>query len=299
MLDFLRPASAMVLALVLAGCASAGGSAASPVMASPDVAAASPPPPPPSTSVVASDVDYEARLQFLDTPIAGGSVAPPTHAKQPPHAPGLPHAPVPAKPVLSAPAAPTEAPPTTATPAPPPRRESLLIYTATLVLAVFQVDASLTKIEELSRSVGGYLASRNDTSIVIRVPRARFQEALGEVAKIGDVLHRNVEAQDVSDQVVDLEARLKNARAVRDRIAQLLQGATATKDALEIEKELARVMGEIELMEGKLQLFADKIAYSTVTVNFQALHTSEVHAMARLPFPWLQELGLSTLLQVR
>jgi len=167
------------------------------------------------------------------------------------------------------------------------------------VLAVYQVDASLTHIEELARTLGGYLASRTDAAIVVRIPRARFQEALAEVAKVGDVLHREVEAQDVSDQVVDLEARLKNARAVRDRLAQLLQGATATKDALEIEKELARVMGDIEVMEGKLQLFADKIAYSTVTVRFQPLSTSDVHVMARLPFPWLQELGLGPLLQVK
>jgi hypothetical protein len=146
--------------------------------------------------------------------------------------------------------------------------------------------------------MGGYLASRSDAAIVVRVPKARFQDLIAEIAKVGDVLHRNIEAIDVSDQVVDLEARLKNARAMRDRLEQLLQGAKATKDALEIEKELGRVMADIEVMEGKLQLYNDKIAYSTVTVSFQPLHTNQVHSMARLPFPWLNELGLSSLLQV-
>jgi hypothetical protein len=222
--------------------------------------------------------------------LAKGHPSVPAPAK--PHAPGS-AAPAPA----TLPGAATEPPP--AATAQPPRREALLVYTATLVLAVYQVDVSLSRIEDLARTVGGYLASRTDTSIVVRVPRARFQEALGEVVKLGDVLHRDIEAQDVSDQVVDLEARLRNARAVRDRLAQLLQGASATKDALEIEKELARVMGEIEVMEGKLQLLLDKVAYSTVTVQFQPLRTSDVHAMARLPFPWLEDLGLARLLQVK
>jgi chromosome segregation ATPase len=175
----------------------------------------------------------------------------------------------------------------------------MLLYTATLTLAVFQVEGSLNRIEELARSLGGYLASRNDGAITVRVPRARFQEALAEIEKVGDVLHRQVEALDVSDQVVDLEARLKNARAVRDRLAQLLQGATATKDALAIEKELARVMGEIEQLEGKLQLLSDKVAYSTVTVTFQPVRTNDVHTTARLPFPWLEGLGLGPLLGVK
>jgi hypothetical protein len=240
--------------------------------------------------------DYS--ISFKDDQLAGGHV---TQLSAPGKAPPAPRqargpGPVPPKPTT----APTPSPDTPpAQVAPAPHRESLLIYTATLVLAVYQVEASLTRIEEIARTVGGYLASRNDAAIVIRVPRARFHESLDEIAKLGDVLHRDVEAQDVSDQVVDLEARLKSARAVRERLAQLLQGATATKDALEIEKELARVMSEIEVMEGKLQLFADKVAYSTVTVRFQPLQNSDVHVMARLPFPWLQELGLAPLLRVK
>jgi len=260
--------------------------------------APSPPPPPSPQAVGAEDRWDGAGNAFTDDALSAGSIGgkdAPLHFAAPKgRAPGS-----------AAPKAPGTTTPSTTTPDASqhadavPHRESMLIYTATLVLAVYQVDTSLTRIEELTRSLGGYLASRTDSAIVVRVPRARFQDELGEIGKVGDVLHRTIEAQDVSDQVVDLEARLKNARAVRDRIAQLLQGATATKDALAIEKELSRVMGEIEQMEGKLQLFADKIAYSTVTVTFQPIRTSDVHAMARLPFPWLEALGLGPLLQVK
>jgi hypothetical protein len=282
--------------LAAAGLALGGCAAGAQMSASAPAAVMEAPPPAPAAAAESSK-----GYVFSDAPIAGGAL----EAKSPPEPVHVNHHGVPpTKPtgpttrVPPTSGAPTSNPPP-ATTAPQPRREALLIYTAVLTLAVYQVDASLAHIEELARGMGGYLASRTDTSIVVRVPRARFQDALTAVVKLGDVLHRDIEAQDVSDRVVDLEARLKNARAVRDRLAQLLQGATATKDALEIEKELARVMGQIEVMEGQLQLFADKIAYSTVTVNFQPLHTSDVHALARLPFPWLSELGLAQLLEVK
>jgi hypothetical protein len=185
-------------------------------------------------------------------------------------------------------------PPPTATDA--PHVLSMLIYTATLNLAVFQVTEQMDKVEAIGRNIGGYLAIRNDGQITIRVPRERFDEALGQIEKLGDVLHRSVTAEDVTDQFMDLEVRLKNARAVRDQLQALLAKA-GVKDALEIEKELGRVTESIEQMEGKLKLLRDKIAFSTITVTFQPVETQTVRDTT-LPFPWLQDLGLSSLLNV-
>jgi hypothetical protein len=201
-----------------------------------------------------------------------------------------------------APNRPPPPPPNAAQPKPPPVAQdaphviSMLIYTATLNLAVFQVTEQMDKVESIGRAIGGYLAVRNDTQITIRVPRERFDEALGQIEKLGDVLHRSVTAEDVTDQFMDLEVRLKNARAVRDQLQALLAKA-GVKDALEIEKELGRVTESIEVMEGKLKLLRDKIAFSTITVTFQPVETQTVRDTT-LPFPWLQELGLSSLLNV-
>jgi hypothetical protein len=174
---------------------------------------------------------------------------------------------------------------------------TMLIYTAHLTLAVFQVQKDLDRVEQLARSVGGYLSARTDTQVTIRVPRARFDEALAAVERVGDVLHRDVTAQDVTDEYADLDVRLKNARAMRDRLQQLLEKA-AVKEALEIEKELGRITEEIERMEGRLKLLSDEIAYSTISVTFQSVDQNPVHDLARLPFPWLRDIGLSQLLDV-
>ena len=237
----------------------------------------------PASAPMTTEV-YSAPLESADSPESDRTVADNT----PPPAPVRP------------PAAPP--PPTSTQPKPPPVAQdaphvvSMLIYTATLNLAVFQVTEQMDKVESIGRAIGGYLAVRNDAQITIRVPRERFDEALAQIEKLGDVLHRSITAEDVTDQFMDLEVRLKNARAVRDQLQALLAKA-GVKDALEIEKELGRVTESIEQMEGKLKLLRDKIAFSTITVTFQPVETQTVRDTT-LPFPWLQDLGLSSLLNM-
>ena len=173
----------------------------------------------------------------------------------------------------------------------------MLVYTATLTMAVYQVEQALATVERVAREVDGYLATRSDVAITIRVPRAKFDIALKAIEGSGDVLHREIKAEDVTDEFFDTEVRARNARAMRDRLAKLLQQA-AVKEALEIEKELARVTQEIELLEGKLKLLRHRVAYSTITVAFRPRATAVSARAARLPFPWLEQLGLHNLLRL-
>jgi hypothetical protein len=179
------------------------------------------------------------------------------------------------------------------------RESHLIVYTATITMAVYQVQPNLALVERIAKDSGGYLSLRSDNQITVRIPRAKFDAALGAIEKIGDVLHRDVSAEDVTDQYVDLEIRIKNGRAMQTRLKQLLEKA-AVKEAIEIEKELARVTQELELLEGKLKLLSDKIAYSTITVVFAARGSAlQSASRVRLPFPWLQQLGLVNLLQLQ
>jgi hypothetical protein len=173
----------------------------------------------------------------------------------------------------------------------------MLAYTADVTLAVFEVAKGLGAVESIAREAGGYLSQRSDAQVTVRVPRPRFEQALARVEKLGDVLHRNVSAEDVTDEYVDLELRLKNARALRDQLADLLRGA-AVKDAVEIEKELAKVTEVIEQIEGRLKVLRDRVGFSTITVSFQASTPSPVRSTAILPFPWLDTMGLAPLLNV-
>ena len=178
------------------------------------------------------------------------------------------------------------------------QRAPLLVYSAGVTMAVYGLDAALHAVEELARARRGYLVRRDDTSITIRVPAAVFEETLSGLGKLGDELHREVNVEDVTEQYADLEIRLRNAEVVRQRLESLLAKASSVEDALAVERELARVTGVIEQLKGKRKLMSELVAFSTISVSFQARGVEHLNAQPPLPFDWLQELGLSNLLSL-
>lgn len=179
----------------------------------------------------------------------------------------------------------------------PAQTRDLVIYTARFTMAVYQVDQGLAAVEKIARDNGGFLGQKRDREITVRVPRGRFEAALAAIGTIGDVLHREIQAQDVTDEHVDLEIRIKNSRAMQRRLTELLAKASV-KEALEIEKELHRVTQELELLEGRMKVLKDKIALSTITVVFTPRGAAIPTARVRLPFPWLGALNLPSLLSL-
>jgi hypothetical protein len=178
------------------------------------------------------------------------------------------------------------------------KRAPLLIYDAVLTLAVFEAAQAIDTIEKLAVESGGYLVQRGDHHITIRVPSKAFRPALDKVETLGDELHRQVNVRDVTEEFSDLEIRLQNARAVRARLEELLRQATTVEDALAVQKELERVTEEIERMLGRLKLLRELVAFSTITVRFEARPSDVVENRVTLPFPWLHELGLPRLLSM-
>jgi hypothetical protein len=174
----------------------------------------------------------------------------------------------------------------------------MLIYTAKLHLAVFETRKAMDAAEKLARDSGGYLVRRNDRTISFRVPAGKFQGTLADVLKLGDLLHREVTARDVTEEFFDTQVRLQNLEAVRARFEELLKRAQKVEEALAVERELERVAGQIEQLKGRLKLLKELVAFSTITVEFQPRAVDQVESVVRLPFPWLQQLGLGELLRL-
>ena len=179
-------------------------------------------------------------------------------------------------------------------------RGPLLIYQAVLHLAVYQVQDNQRSVITIAREMDGFLSQQSDTIVVIRVPAGRFQEALGRIEALGDVLHRNIQATDVSEEFRDTQIRLRNLEQVRDRLAALLAQARTVEESLQIERELERLTTEIESMKGRLRFLEDRIAFSTITVNFSPKETENLQGeLFNLPFDFLYNLGLRTLMNLR
>ncbi len=255
-----------------------------------------------------SDGDYAMREEAEYAPEAPAMPAPPAPTEEPMMEVSGSAMPAPAKMAQTAPR-PEPAPGPSTTPADKPTEptvasdavpiQQVLIYTAQLSMAVFQVDKALGEVETLARNLGGFLSHRTDTQITIRVPAAQFDEALKGIAGMGDVLTRNVQVEDVTEEYLDVTLRLKNARQVRERIAQLLANAKNVEESLEVERELHRLSAEIERLEGRLKYLRNKAQYSTITVTFRPEQVDDVRPAFQLPFPWLRELGLGRLMNLR
>ena len=157
-----------------------------------------------------------------------------------------------------------------------------IIYNANVSLVVEDLSVVEAALPELIEQYSGFLANssvnhRSGTQRTgrwqARVPVAGYQAFLAALSKLG--VPENVEqtAVDVSEEFVDLNARIANARRLESRVVQLLDDKSGKiKDVIEVERELARVRGEIEQMEGRLRFLTDRTALSTVTITVREEH---------------------------
>lgn len=175
-----------------------------------------------------------------------------------------------------------------------PRR---VIYTGVFQVVVSDVKHALARTKAAAARLGGYMQQMTEERIVFRVPAERFDEAVETVEGMGTVVHRQVEAQDVTEEYEDLGVQLENARALAATLRKLLDRAKDVEDALAVEKELARVRERIERLEGRLNRLKNRIAYATLSVTFRPTAQAPGEVVARLPFPWLWRLGLDSLMQ--
>lgn len=103
--------------------------------------------------------------------------------------------------------------------------------------------------------------------VTIRVDADKLDALTEAAARLGDVTSRSESAADVTEQAVDLEARLKNLRAEEDRLRSFLTRTNVVKDLLAVESELSRVRGEIEAMDAQLTYLKRQSAKATLTVT--------------------------------
>jgi hypothetical protein len=155
----------------------------------------------------------------------------------------------------------------------------LIIRTGQASIEVDSLEPAMAELRRIARRVGGFVADASvqsgrhqlrQASLQIKVPADRFDELTEGLQPIGRLEFVNVGAQDVSEEFVDLTARMTNGRRLEERLVELLRTRTGKlQDVLSVERELARVREEIERMEGRLRYLKASAQLSTLSV---ALH---------------------------
>lgn len=151
-----------------------------------------------------------------------------------------------------------------------------IIHRAELQLNVKSLENTQLKIEKKVSEFGGYIVESNvhresDESIsarlTVRIPEQYFQtfltDAEGEAA---EVLNRNVTGEDVTEQYIDLESRVKSKRIVEERLLEFMGKAVKTEDLLKISSDLSSVQEEIELIVGKMKYLENQTSFSTIEI---------------------------------
>jgi hypothetical protein len=152
----------------------------------------------------------------------------------------------------------------------------MIIRTGFAGIEVDSLDPAIARIRVLALRVGGFVANTTvqggrdqlrTASLEVKIPSDRFDDALSALSPIGKVESVNVSAEDVSEEYVDIAARVENAHHLEARIIALLATRTGKlQDVLSVERELARVREEIERYEGRMRFLRTRASMSTLTI---------------------------------
>lgn len=155
--------------------------------------------------------------------------------------------------------------------------DRLIIRTANLSLVVADTEETLAGINRLAEQGGGWVVSSNvyqyseeakSGDITIRIPAAGFHSVMEALKGMAvEVQSENVSGQDVTEEYVDLEARLANLEATAARVRSFLDEAITVEEALAVNQELSRLEGEIEVIKGRMQYLSQSAAFSTITAH--------------------------------
>lgn len=156
--------------------------------------------------------------------------------------------------------------------------DRLLVWSGKLEVQTANITNAVAQAIALTTQQGGYLEARTDstyagTILTLRIPATAFTNVVGELEALGEVSLRQLSCEDVTENFVDVEARMKNKQKLRDRLHDLLSQATEMKDILAIETELNRVQGDIDSMEARLKALRGQVDYAKLSLTLMQKQT--------------------------
>ena len=161
-----------------------------------------------------------------------------------------------------------------------------LIKTAKINFEVDDYIKARKQLDSVKNKCGAYVMkedeqhkyNRIETTVVLRVQNSYFEKliaGIGGVAKKID--NKTIDTYDVTEEFIDLEARIKTKKAVEKRYLEILHSAHKIKDILAVENDIRAIREEIEAKEGRLRYLSNKVSFSTITITMyqEIIHEKE------------------------
>ena len=160
--------------------------------------------------------------------------------------------------------------------------ERKIIRNADLQMEANAPEEAQTKIGKIAEAKGGFVvetqssasdvraATRDTVTMTVRVPSAKFDEALNEIRQTASrVIVENIKGEDVTEEFIDIEARLKTQKALETQFLEIMKRSNTVADALNVQTEIARVRGDIEKIEGRKRFLESQASLSTIKIKLQ------------------------------
>lgn len=155
-----------------------------------------------------------------------------------------------------------------------------LVKRATLVLTLTDIDGAMAQVQTVVRQAQGDLLQLEDSRrpegtahqvyMTLRVPQAKLDPTLAALRELGTVQSQSLSAEDVSSQLVDLEARIKNLRQSETALQSIMERSGEISHVLEVARELGTVRDSIERLSAQQQTLQRQVAYSTIDLTLQS-----------------------------
>jgi len=151
----------------------------------------------------------------------------------------------------------------------------IVVEETSMSLVVLKVKETADRIAELAKTNGGYMVSTNISqpeeapfaTVVVRIPADKVKSTIEEYRKLSiKVTSENVIGTDVTDQYVDLEARLKTLEATKNKFEEIMARATQVQDILTVQRELINIQDQIDSLKGRQKYLEQTAALSKVTI---------------------------------
>jgi hypothetical protein len=159
-----------------------------------------------------------------------------------------------------------------------------IIRNADITIEVASTNEAQHRVTSIAEAHGGFVVTSEakqrensdparrtlDFKLVVRVPSNQFGVAFDEIKSLASSTpEEHVASEDVTEQFIDLEARIKTQKALEVQFLEIMRQANKVADALEVQRQIAEVRTEIEKLEGRKRFLENRSSLSTITVNIQ------------------------------
>ena len=168
--------------------------------------------------------------------------------------------------------------------------ERKLIKTGNITFETKNIDSTRNNITAAVKKYNGYISSddnytteeRISNTLLVRIPDDNFDSFMADATRgVRRFDNRSVNLSDVTEQFIDINARLSTKKELEARLLELLKRASAITEIIEIEKQLGELRSEIESIEGRLKYLQNQVSYSTVSITFYERLSAEINIFGK------------------